>query len=112
MAEIDEIPGMEVKFVHITDIGTAIPAIAIRLSPRNIREKDLLKRVGHNISDDKAFHSIILTRLNEGRGEVDPFNWRDRTHSYAHLWICENFDSIVSGDTVDVIQIISERSSL
>lgn len=90
---------MEIKIVEIRDASTRIDAIAIRMIAANPIES-------HYIHDHAGYDpdgsSVILVRLDDGRGQNDPYQWPGGTMRHAHLYIQRFYPQISDGDVVDV----------
>ena len=92
---------IETKLFEIRDTGTFIPAIASRIAPydfeSNSPERYLARRAGYGDA------LILLGKLEGGQSFYDPYDWcGNRTMQAAHLHIAENWNSLDSGDVVDV----------
>lgn len=95
---------MSVKLFEVRDRATFIPVMAIRPDGRTEEEKYLLSRSGW--TDPCA---TILIALNTGdRCQSDPYEWRNRTLQTAHLFIEAQWDSLTSGEVVDVEFVLGE----
>jgi len=97
---------MKIKAVEIRDRMTFIPALAIDTEPANEGQRYLLSRCG--------FHGegqIILVRLNNGQGHVDPYDWGDRTMQTAHIFVQERWSEIKDGQVIDVEYILGEKTA-
>jgi hypothetical protein len=92
---------MTLKFLEIRDSYTLVPAIAFL-----IRGADdyLARRAGFDTTP-----CVFLITLATQRCAYDPFFWGDRTMTAAHLFILNNWESLASGDVVDVEFIKGER---
>jgi hypothetical protein len=102
---------MEIKLIEIRDRATFIPAVAIKLYARTEEELWLLRRAGYlesQVLSDAIQPYILLTRLDGGRCEYDPYNWDNRSWRWTHLHLLEKWDEIESGDVVDVEFILGE----
>lgn len=106
---------MTAKLFEIRDVGTFIPALAIRLDPSCEADRYLLARAGFGREPDDQAGYVMLTTLSGGSGsaQCDPYEWGggNRTMHYAHKHICENFDSLDSGSVVDVQFILGETAT-
>lgn len=91
---------MELKLLEIRDRMTFIPVYALRV---NGDDSPLLRMAGFGLHD-----YVILGRLNKGEQTYNAFDWNDRTMQTAHLWIIENWFSLVNGSVVDVQFILGE----
>ena len=104
---------MIIKMFEIRDEGTCIPAMGIRMTPRDKLhcidriEQQFLWRGGYP-SDGSA---IILMRLNDQVASVDPCSWSGRTMPAAHRYIYDNFDELMNGQVVDVEVILKEKET-
>ena len=106
---------MIVKALEIRDRATFIPVMAILMTPdfstdAYIPEKYLLRRSGFSLDDP----SIVLCRMEcsgvDRNATYDPYSWGgvSRTMPVAHDYIIKNFDSLNSGDVIDVEFILGE----
>lgn len=101
---------MEIKMLEIRDRATFIPALAIRLGSRTEQERYLLARAGFGRAPEDHRTYVILMRWNTNRAEYDPFEWGDRTMRAAHHHLRGYWDSIKSGDVIDVEYIMGATS--
>lgn len=105
---------MESKLFEIRDSATFIPILAVRLTPASGDEAYLLARSGYGIEPESQGAYIILCRI--VGGELDarstPNHWGQgtRTLPTAHRYIAEHWDTLTSGDVVDVEFILGETS--
>jgi hypothetical protein len=60
--------------------------------------------------DDDPIRTIVLMRLDDQRAHSDPYDWCDRTHKIAHLYITDHFDDLRSGQVVDVRVLLDEAA--
>jgi len=97
---------MTYKFLEIRDAGTFIPVLAFTTNAADEEEavRYLLRRAGFGYSGSDEWSIIYLVKLATGGAEYDPFDWDSstRTMNVAHLWIEKNWNTIKSGDVVDV----------
>lgn len=104
---------MESKLFTVTDRTINIPVIATRLAltrPPHTEEEMLIYKCGYPVNIPTT-HCILLTGLAGGRMAYnDPWAWRDRTMHVAHMHICLHWDSLKSGDIVDVPTCLGELS--
>jgi hypothetical protein len=107
---------MTTKLLEIRDVGTTMSTLAIRLDGvKSEPERWLLARAGFGLEPDDQAGSILLLNLTGSSGEwsCDPYQWtttRARTLVVAQRFINEHFDTIESGDVVDVEFILGERA--
>ena len=104
---------MTAKMFEIRDDGTCIPILAVRLDPTNESERWLLSRAGFGSSAEDQCKYVQLCQISggEGRTACDPYDWVSRTYGVAHKYIIENFETLTSGDVVDVEFILGETPS-
>lgn len=97
---------MDVKLFEIRDKATFIPAIAIRLTADHY----LLYRAGwQSLSKSStAPLPILLAQIDSGheRMHSDVYAWASRTMQVAHSHIEENWDTLSSGQVIDVEYIL------
>lgn len=118
---------MEVKLFEVLDRGTVISVIVNKLlASHTIREEHkegasmpfareilLLQHSGLNMTGS---YTTMLSYIGSGyaRSEIDPHRWQDGIHDRtlftAHNFIDENWDTLTSGDIVDVEVILGEKS--
>ncbi len=96
---------MQTKMLEIRDRATMIPALAIKMRSDIDVERFLLLSSGHSLSSSL----IILIRCDQGDATYDPFKWGGRTMPAAHNYIQENFDTLTTGDVIDVEYILKEK---
>ena len=104
---------MTAKMFEIRDDGTCIPILAVRLDPTNESDRWLLSRAGFGSSakDQSRYIQLCQVHGGEGRTACDPYDWPGRTYGVAHKYIIENFETLASGDVVDVEFILGETPS-
>lgn len=104
---------MEAKTFEIRDKATFIPALAVRLFPATDQDRYLLSRAGYGRTPGDQGKYIVVTHLSGGRDvcTYDPYKWRSRTLTYAHLWMINNWDVLESGQVIDVEFILGERAT-
>lgn len=96
---------MEIKLFEIRDRATMVPVIAIRMVSTDEAESWLLQHVGFS----RMVPCIQLIYITANKTEYDPYNWADRTMQTAHIHIESNFDTLESGDVIDVEYILGEK---
>jgi len=104
---------MKTIAVEIRDRHTFIPALVIVLGPTigptfrtDPGEEYLLRRAGwHNFTNP----GIILTRLDAGKGVIDPFS-SGRTIDAAYSYCSEHWADLENGDVIDIEFILGESS--
>lgn len=99
---------MNSKTIEIRDRGTFIAAIATQLEPSNEKDRYLLARSGFGrmAGEQKAY--ILLARFSDSRCNYDPYEWGGRTMPVAHEYLIGNWESVKSGDVLDVEHILGE----
>jgi hypothetical protein len=111
---------MITKALEIRDSHTFIPVIAVKMVPSLIlkggqqvddeAERYLLRRSGYGFANP----CVVLVRMEasgvDRNATYDPFAWGggSRTMTVAHDYITKNFDSLNSGDVIDVEFILGE----
>lgn len=102
------------KVLEIRDRGTFIPAIAIRLSPKDDSERYLLAEAGYGVDPHVQGEYVLLIRIYGGSGfsTSDLLEWPGsaRTMQVAHDFINKTFDKLESGDVIDVQYILGETA--
>ena len=95
---------MITKLFEIRDRLTFVPALAIQLDSPTEAERYLLSRAGFGNKDVGLWNYIVLwpMHLDFHVATTDPGYWDDRTYQTAHYHIMENWDSLKSGDVIDV----------
>lgn len=101
------------KLLEVRDRMTFVPVMAVRLEPACEADRHLLARAGYGTRPESQREYILYVKINGGSGasSCDPFDWGDRTHATAHRFIAENFDTLASGDVVDVRFILGETDA-
>ncbi len=99
---------MEIKLFEIRDRGTFIPAMAVKpVSDNMVESWILLGRSGFN----RETHCIYLIHLGGQQAKHDAYEWgNSRTMHEAHKYIEQNFDTLQSGDVIDVEFILGETT--
>lgn len=105
---------LEAKTFELRDRMTFIPIVAVSCKvnagdriERYKADEYLLRRAGYEPSN----HRVIITRLEGGpKAYSDYYYWGDRTLTVAHKFIAENWDSLVSGEVIDVEFILGETT--
>ena len=98
---------METKLFELRDHGTFIPLLCIKPSDTNgtAFEAKMAWRYGY-----KNSRAVIVTHLSvPQRGcKNDWSEWGDRTYAVAHKHIEENWDTLKTGDLIDVRVLLGE----
>ena len=94
----------QIKLLEIRDVGTFIPAMAVRVSGE---DGYLMRRAGFGAP------MVYLIALATERCAYDPWNWHGggRTMNIAHQFIEKEWDSLTEGDVVDVQFILGETTA-
>jgi hypothetical protein len=99
---------MKAKMLEIRDRGTFISALAVEMvgDPSDYAETWLLRRAGYG--SNRCI--LLVDPRGHGRAEHDPYDWDKSTRTWgnAHNYIAENWDSIKSGDVIDVEFVLGE----
>ena len=105
---------MEVILVEIRDSMTFIPAMVIRLDPRDETERYLLGRAGYGMTRTDQSGYIILCKLDGDKlaAQHDPYEWAHtgRTMQVAHDWLLKHWPEIDTGAVIDVQFILGETA--
>lgn len=103
---------MDVKTIEIRDRGTFIPALAVRLGPRDERDRWLCARAGYGRTEGEQSSYVLLILLTDMRASCDPYEWGGaRTMPVAHKHLVEHWDSVANGDVVCVEYLTGERET-
>lgn len=97
---------MDTKLFEIRDRATCFAVFAIKTISDDATERQILKNCGYGQGD--ALY--IIGSLNKGRQTYNAYDWGDRTYTQAHLYIQDNWNSLQSGDVIDVEFILGEKS--
>lgn len=114
---------MKTKMIEIRDKATCIATMAILLEPGD--GKETVEQNGERVLEsfvERRFlwkagfggssRSVYLIDIAKGEGNYDPFRWSyARTMREAHLYIQDNWDSLKTGDVVDVEFILGEKNT-
>jgi len=99
---------MQTKLIELRDRGTFIACLAVSIDGN---DGYLARRAGYG---DRC----ILFMRADGRSTMtrcevtyDPYDWRDRTFTTAHLWLTEHWDEVRDHDVVDVEYILGETDA-
>jgi hypothetical protein len=98
---------MKTKLFELRDRATFVPVLAVKMVSQDEAEQYLLRRSGYGPDQ-----SVLLTGLDGGldKSTCDPFDWPNRTRHEAHKYIANNFDSLESGQVIDVEFILGETT--
>lgn len=100
---------MTIKLFEVRDRATFIPVLAVQLDDKTTdAEEYLLHRAGYGRRYTRDY--VFLTNLEDGKSTYDPFKWDGRTMIEAHRYIRQNFDTLESGDVIDVEFILGESA--
>lgn len=105
---------MITKAFEVRDKATFIPVVAILMVPNgwpsllDNSERFLLRRSGYGFDHP----SVLLCRMEasgtDRNATYDPYSWSDRTFTVAHCYIEKNWNTLNSGDVIDVEFILGE----
>lgn len=108
------------KFLEIRDNGTLIPAVAFSPAAMVVAPfaelenpvemtfdqsqwaKALIRRVGFLTRPSRETLQIVLVRLNDGEGHIDPYEWPNRTMRAAHVAILRRWLELGQVALIDV----------
>lgn len=109
---------MNIKLLEVRDRATCITCYAFKLCPFDgsqiraailnrdeMREEYLLKRAGFNPDDGLIVLGSLSDRM---KAQYDMYEWGDRTFQTIHQYLIDNWDSVQSGDVLDVEFILGE----
>lgn len=98
---------MEIKLFEVVDRATRYSIMVVAYGYKTPKERWLLERVG--LGNGSAY-SIQVTELETGKTERDRFKWRSegRTLFEAYKYIADNWNTLSSGDLIDVEYILGE----
>lgn len=102
---------MRSKHIEIRDRGTFIPALIFKLDPQCEAERYLMARAGYGTKMEDQRDYVFLMRADDCKAYCDPAQWGDRTMATAHFYAQEHFETINSGDVVDVEFILKESKT-
>jgi hypothetical protein len=100
---------MEVKAFELRDRATFVPAVAVRLEPKNEAEYYLLRRAGYPCGPGDE-PMILLAHMEGGWACYDPYAWGTSTVITALPYIRANWDKLVSGQVICTEFIRGERA--
>lgn len=103
----------QIKFFEVRDRATYIPTMAIKLDGHVTPEEEyMLHRAGFGRAADREYKGYVyLINIDRNTCQLDPFQWGCRTIQTAHRYIQQNFDTMNSGDVVDVEFILGESTT-
>lgn len=102
---------MTIKLFEVRDAGTFIPAIAIKCNPADESERYSLGRTGYGTLPENQASYVIFGRLDDLELTRDAYSWDNRTMHNAHVYVRDNFDTLESGEVIDVEYILGETDS-
>jgi hypothetical protein len=101
----------ETKLFEIRDDGTHIPAVAVKLTPSSNDWDYPIRRAGFT-----THPGVMLAKIATNGSSIDPYGWKGcRTMTTAHVYIENNWDTLKTGDVIDVefvagIRTVPKRS--
>lgn len=102
---------MTSKTFEIRDRGTFIPVLAIRLDPATEADRFLISRAGYGKTPElQAGYILMIKLIDASKSNYDPYKWTDPELREAHLHIRANFDSLPTGDVIDLEFLRGETS--
>lgn len=107
------------KFLEIRDEGTCIPVLCLEMCVGPHEGLERLFRVEecflqHMGFEQEAPHPILMIDVQSKRCTYNPADWPKpkfppgRTLYRAHLYVTQHWDTLGSGDVVDVEHILGE----
>jgi hypothetical protein len=105
---------MEVKLFEVRDHNTFTVCVGIRLGSWDEVERYLLGRAGYGRDEKTQTEYVLFACILPDYHKIhyDPHQWGDRTFMQAHNYILHNWNSLASGDVVDVAYILGEREKV
>lgn len=108
---------LQAKMFELRDSMTFIPVVAVLMAGTTIdervkgRERYLLGRAGYGPDGPPL---VVMFRA-DGKGDrapYAPYDWgaNDRSYRVAHEYIAQHWETLTSGDVVDVEYILGERN--
>lgn len=105
---------MTTKILEIRDRMTLLYFLCVSLEPEDEWTRRILSHSGYGFQPEIQRRYIVVCSLRggvNGRAHDDPYEWGDRTYKTAHLYIATNWDTLKTGDVVDVEKIIESQSN-
>lgn len=106
---------MIAKTFEVRDEATCIPVLAVKLEPTNEADRWLLARSGYGRTAEEQRAYVLVMKIAGGRdvATCDPNQWGPdmRTMPAAHQYIIDCFNSLESGEVVDVRWILGEADA-
>ena len=98
---------MELKLFEIRDSGTFIPMFAFKFADMTEQEIYLAGRSGYG---EECPLIVFGSLQNPEETHFDPILWNlGRTRQVAHEYIRDNWNTLKSGEVIDVEWILGER---
>lgn len=101
------------KLFEVRDRATCIPIIAVRLHFGSKKEQWLAARAGYTPVSRQGYFVLVGLLAGDFPLRWDPNRWSDpgyrRTLKFAHEYIRDHWDTLTSGDVVDVEFILGEK---
>jgi len=106
---------MQTKYFEMRSPGTCVPLIATRVMTVSYnmlsdevseRVYKLLKRAGYGQGSQNLV--LITFLIGSVKAEYDPYKWPTNDMRIAHIYIEENWDSLKTGDLIDVEKILGK----
>lgn len=96
---------MKCKIFEIRDRSTCLAVTAMQMHSTEEAEKYLLARAGF---PSDGYATVVLTNLETFESTYDAYKWDNRSLREAHKYIQQNFNSLESGDVIDIEYILGE----
>jgi hypothetical protein len=96
----------ETKFFEVRDECTHISAFGILINPDHSDAEYPLRRAGYGVGNP----CVLFGPLDSGKCHSDPYDWGSHTLRAAHLMIERDWDTLISGQVVDVRVFLGERA--
>lgn len=103
---------VNLKLFEVRDAATCIPVMAVRLGLGSKKEQWLTWKAGYGPRPEHAGYVLVSPLCGDYAMRWDPNRWSDagfrRTLKFAHEYIRDHWDTLTSGDVVDVEFILGE----
>ncbi len=98
----------EIKYFEVRDRMTTVSAMCVQMDLKRLADRDY--KIARHAGYSADINCILFHPMHENKINYDQYEWGGaRTYVVAHNYIIENWDTLKSGDIVDVEFILGER---
>lgn len=97
--------GIDFKLLEVRDMATNITVFTFATRSASPTEAYYFRREGYDT------YAVLMGRLETAETHADPYKWVDNNTLFAaHKYIAAHFDTLKTGDVIDVAYLNGRRS--